>query len=58
MKRGVLFTDRQQVTLAWIDNSIWGQYLGAAFRFGVQKADSNAGYFVTNTDVPGSGLGK
>ncbi|KMO62912.1 capsid protein, partial [Lacticaseibacillus rhamnosus] len=58
LKRGVLFTDRQQVTLAWIDNTIWGQYLGAAFRFGVQKADINAGYFVTNTDVPGSGLGK
>lgn len=57
LKRGVLFTDRQQVTLAWIDNTIWGQYLGAAFRFGVQKADINAGYFVTNTDAV-SGLGK
>lgn len=57
LKRGVLFTDRQQVTLAWIDNTIWGQYLGAAFRFGVQKADENAGYFVTNTDAA-SGLGK
>lgn len=61
LKRGVLFTDRQQVTLAWIDDKIWGQYLGAAFRFGVEKADSNAGYFVTNTDsAPGStsGTGK
>lgn len=59
LKRGVLFTDRQQVTLAWIDDKIWGQYLGAAFRFGVKQADSNAGYFVTNTDVvSGSGLGK
>lgn len=59
LKRGVLFADRQQVTLAWIDDKIWGQYLGAAFRFGVQKADSNAGYFVTNTDAAsGSGLGK
>lgn len=58
LKRGVLFADRQQVTLAWEDSKIYGKYLGAAFRFGVQKADSNAGYFVTNTDVPGSGLGK
>lgn len=58
LKRGVLFADRQQVTLAWEDSKIYGQYLGAAFRFGVQKADSNAGYFVTNTDVPASGLGK
>lgn len=51
LKRGVLFADRQEVTLAWIDDKIFGQYLGAAFRFGVQKADSAAGYFVTNTDA-------
>lgn len=57
LKRGVLFTDRQQVTLAWEDSKIYGKYLGAAFRFGVQKADANAGYFVTNTDAA-SGLGK
>lgn len=59
LKRGVLFADRQEVTLAWIDDKIFGQYLGAAFRFGVKKADSAAGYFVTNTDAPSSsGLGK
>lgn len=57
LKRGVLFADRQQVTLAWEDSKIYGRYLGAAFRFGVQKADANAGYFVTNTDAE-SGLGK
>lgn len=57
LKRGVLFADRQQVTLAWEDSKIYGKYLGAAFRFGVQKADANAGYFVTNTDAA-SGLGK
>lgn len=51
LKRGVLFADRQQVTLAWEDSKIYGRYLGAAFRFGVEKADSNAGYFVTNTDA-------
>ncbi|WP_390408715.1 phage major capsid protein [Lacticaseibacillus jixiensis] len=51
LKRGVLFADRQQVTLAWEESKIYGHYLGAAFRFGVQKADSNAGYFVTNTDA-------
>lgn len=50
LKRGVLFADRQQVTLAWEESKIYGRYLGAAFRFGVEKADSNAGYFVTNTD--------
>ncbi|QFR23703.1 phage major capsid protein [Schleiferilactobacillus harbinensis] len=51
LKRGVLFADRQEVTLAWEDSKIYGRYLGAAFRFGVEKADSNAGYFVTNTDA-------
>lgn len=61
LKRGVLFADRQQVTLAWEDSKIYGRYLGAAFRFGVEKADSNAGYFVTNTDSASgstSGTGK
>ncbi|MEK1424505.1 phage major capsid protein [Limosilactobacillus fermentum] len=59
LKRGVLFADRQQVTLAWEDSKIYGRYLGAAFRFGVEKADSNAGYFVTNTDsASGSDNGK
>lgn len=50
LKRGVLFTDRQQVTLAWQDSKIYGRYLGAAFRFGVEQADVNAGFFITNTD--------
>lgn len=59
LKRGVLFADRQEVTLAWEESKIYGRYLGAAFRFGVEKADSNAGYFVTNTDsASGSGTGK
>lgn len=59
LKRGVLFADRQQVTLAWEESKIYGRYLGAAFRFGVQKADASAGYFVTNTDsASGSGTGK
>ncbi|KRL88623.1 phage major capsid protein [Lacticaseibacillus pantheris] len=47
LKRAVLFADRQQTTLAWMENNIYGQYLGAAFRFGVKAADTNAGYFVT-----------
>lgn len=61
LKRGVLFADRQEVTLEWEDSKIYGRYLGAAFRFGVEKADSNAGYFVTNTDAASSstsGTGK
>ncbi|WQH17782.1 phage major capsid protein [Lactiplantibacillus plantarum] len=47
LKRGVLFVDRQEVSLAWMKSEIYGQYLGAAMRFGVSKADENAGYFLT-----------
>lgn len=55
LKRAVLFPDRQQVTLAWDKSEIYGQYLGAAFRFGVNQADKKAGFLVTNTDSVGHG---
>lgn len=55
MQRGVLFTDRQQISLAWKDNEIYGRYLGGAFRFGISQADANAGYFITNTDSKPTG---
>ncbi|WP_431060954.1 phage major capsid protein [Weissella paramesenteroides] len=57
-KRGVLFPNRQEVTLAWEDSKIYGRYLGAAFRFGVKQADDKAGYFITNTSTPTSTDGK
>ncbi|MBZ5958144.1 phage major capsid protein [Leuconostoc gasicomitatum] len=58
LKRGILFTDRQQASLAWTDNHIYGRLLGGAFRFGVSQADANAGYFITNTDTAPAGDGK
>lgn len=51
LKRGVLFVDRQEVSLAWMKSEIYGQYLGAAMRFGVSQADANAGYFLTISDT-------
>lgn len=47
LARGVLFVDRQEVSLAWMKSEIYGQYLGAAMRFGAFKADKNAGYFLS-----------
>lgn len=58
LKRAVLYADREQASLAWTDNNIYGHLLGAAFRFGVSQADTNAGYFITNTDTPASGSGE
>lgn len=48
-KRGVLFADRKELGLRWVDNEIYGQYLQAVLRFGVAKVDDKAGYFITYT---------
>ncbi|WP_449452304.1 phage major capsid protein [Streptococcus suis] len=51
-KRGVLFADRKDLGLRWVDNEIYGQYLQAVLRFGVSKVDEKAGYFVSFTQTP------
>ncbi|EHJ08433.1 phage major capsid protein [Staphylococcus simiae] len=50
IKRGVLFADRTDMSVQWIDNEIYGKYLMGAFRFDVKQADKNAGFFVTFED--------
>lgn len=45
--RAVLFANRVDVTVRWVDDSIYGQYLQVATRFDAKTADKNAGYFVT-----------
>ncbi|MDT0712835.1 phage major capsid protein [Staphylococcus epidermidis] len=59
VKRGVLFADRTDVSVQWIENEIYGKYLMGAFRFDVKQADKNAGFFVTFEDVaePSGDLG-
>lgn len=47
IKRAVIFADRLDIQVRWVDNEIFGQYLQAAIRFGVSKADEKAGYFVS-----------
>ena len=50
VKRGVLFADRTDISVQWIENEIYGKYLMGAFRFDVKQADKNAGFFVTFED--------
>ncbi|EFS17869.1 phage major capsid protein [Staphylococcus capitis] len=59
VKRGVLFADRTDVSVQWIENNIYGKYLMGAFRFDVKQADKNAGFFVTFEDAaePSGDLG-
>src|SRR5699024_6530758 len=47
LKRAVLFADRSDISVQWIENQIYGKYLMGAFRFDVKQADENAGFFVT-----------
>lgn len=51
--RAVLFADRVDVTVRWVEDSVYGQYLQVATRFDVKAADKNAGYFVTFTPAAG-----
>lgn len=56
--RAVLFANRVDVTVRWVNHDIYGQYLQVATRFDTKKADSNAGYFVTYTAPVEGGLGE
>lgn len=47
LARGVLYANRKDIQVRWVDNDIYGQYLQAVTRFDVKQADKKAGYFVT-----------
>jgi HK97 family phage major capsid protein len=49
VRRAVLFADRADVAVRWVDNDVYGQILQAVVRFDVEKADDKAGYFVDIT---------
>lgn len=54
LARAITMFDRQQVSLSWADDKVWGQYLMGALRYDVEVTDANAGYFLTNTPVKSS----
>jgi HK97 family phage major capsid protein len=51
LKRAVKFFDRKQLSLRWMDNDIYGQYLAGVMRFDTQVADTKAGFFVTQGET-------
>ncbi len=57
MSRAVFFADRQNITLSWQYNEVYGQYLAGALRFDAVSADANAGYFLT-ADIPANQIVK
>lgn len=57
LSRAILFANRVDVTVRWVDHNVYGQYLQVATRFDTKKADKNAGYFVTYT-APEGGSGE
>lgn len=47
LTRAVALFLRKDLQLRWVDNNIYGQYLGMFLRMDVVKADENAGFFAT-----------
>lgn len=43
----VKYFDRQQASVRWVDNNVYGQLLAGFVRFDVQVADNAAGFYVT-----------
>lgn len=41
------YFDRQQASVRWVDNDVYGQLLAGFVRFDVQVADTAAGFYVT-----------
>lgn len=51
LKRAVLFPDRKELQVRWVDNDYFSQDLAEIIRFGVSVADKKAGYFLTQSDT-------
>ncbi|MBJ8282733.1 phage major capsid protein [Staphylococcus pseudintermedius] len=47
IKHAILFADRVQASVKWVDNDVYGQVLAIATRFDVKKAVDEAGVFLT-----------
>ncbi|MBD8048471.1 phage major capsid protein, partial [Clostridium faecium] len=47
LARAVLYANRKDIQVRWVDDDIYGQYLQAVVRFDTKAADTKAGYFVT-----------
>ena len=46
------YFDRKQVSVAWVDNQIYGKVLAGVVRYDVKKTDTEAGFYITYTKAP------
>lgn len=51
LARAVLYANRKDIQVRWVDDNVYGQYLQAVVRFDTKAADKKAGFFVTYTPV-------
>lgn len=52
-KRAAIMPKRSEISAKWADDKIYGEYVATGIRFGVSKADENAGFFVVlKNEVP------
>ncbi|WP_308899755.1 phage major capsid protein [Weissella confusa] len=49
LRRAILFADRLDVAIEWVDNDIYGRIPRVVIRFDVEAADTDAGYMVSIT---------
>lgn len=47
LRRAVLFANRADIAVQWVENNIYGRILQGVLRFDIEKADADAGYMVT-----------
>ena len=46
------YFDRKQVSVAWVDNQIYGKVLAGVVRYDVKATDTEAGFYITYTNAP------
>ena len=51
-KEFMSYFDRKQVSVAWVDNQIYGKLLAGITRYDVKKTDAKAGFYITYTNAP------
>jgi len=51
-KEFMSYFDRKQISVAWVDNQIYGKLLAGVVRYDVKKTDTEAGFYITYTNAP------
>lgn len=46
------YFDRKQVSVAWVDNQIYGKLLAGVVRYDVKATDTEAGFYITYKNAP------